>query len=135
MTNMNQIYKCSICGNVTEVLHTGVGELVCCGKPMKLLTANTEDAAQEKHVPVVEELPANVCQGKDGVIIQVGEVEHPMTEEHFIEWIEITTEDGVKRGKKFLKPGDAPKVEFYTRMKVVEVRAYCNLHGLWKTSL
>ena len=132
MTQQNQIYKCEVCGNIVEVLHTGAGELVCCGQPMKLMSENTQDAAIEKHVPVIEEVPANVCQGKDGVIVKVGEITHPMDKEHYIEWIEIITQDG-KRGKKFLKPGDKPQVEFHTRKKVVGARAYCNLHGLWKS--
>ena len=132
MTQLYQIYKCEVCGNVVEILHTGVGELVCCNQPMKLLEENTEDAATEKHVPVIQELPANVCQGKDGVIIKIGEVDHSMNDDHYIEWIEIITEDG-KRGKRFLKPGESPQVEFYTRKKVVGARAYCNLHGLWKS--
>jgi superoxide reductase len=131
MTNKNQVFKCLICGNITEVLHESGGELICCGQPMQLMAENTVDAAHEKHIPVVEEMPANMCQGKDGVIIKVGAVEHPMTEEHYIEWIEIVTDDG-KRGKKFLKPGDKPQVEFYTRKAVVAARAYCNLHGLWE---
>ena len=83
-------------------------------------------------MPIIEELPANVCRGKDGLKITVGEVAHPMDEDHYIEWIEIITSDG-KRGKKFLKPGDKPEVEFYTRMEITGARAYCNLHGLWKS--
>jgi len=101
---------------------------------MKLMKGKTQDKGQEKHVPVIEELPANVCQGKDGVIIKVGETEHPMDDDHYIEWIEIITADG-KRGKKLLKPGGKSEVEFYTRKKVVGIRAYCNIHGLWKSSV
>lgn len=131
MIAKNQIYKCNICGNVVEVLTVGGGELVCCGQPMKLLAEKTKDEGREKHVPVVEALPAKVCQGKDGFRIKVGEIPHPMEEKHFIEWIEIQTKDG-KIGKKFLKPGDKPEAEFYTRMEISEVRIYCNIHGLWK---
>jgi len=131
MTKLLQIYKCSVCGNIVEVVHASTGELVCCGKPMVLQEENTTDAAVEKHVPVVEVLPPNVCQGVDGVKVKIGEEEHPMTEEHYIEWIEIQVEDG-RTGKKYLKPGDKPEVIFQTRKKVIEVRAYCNLHGLWK---
>lgn len=131
MTQKNQIYKCEICGNVVEVLHTGVGELVCCGQPMKLLNEKTKEEGQEKHLPVIEELPAKTCREKDGVNIKIGETEHLMVEDHYIEWIEIITEDG-KRGKRFLEPGEKAEVEFYTRMKVVGARAYCNVHGLWK---
>ena len=131
MTELNQVYKCPICGNIVEVLHTGAGELVCCGQPMVLQQENTVDASHEKHVPVIEVLPANVCQGQDGVKIKVGEDAHPMDEDHYTEWIEIFLEDG-RRGKVFLNPGDKPEVEFHTRGKVMGARAYCNLHGLWK---
>ena len=132
MTKLNQIYKCNICGNIVEVLHTGAGELVCCGEKMLLQEENTiDDGAGEKHLPIIEELSAKVCQGKDGVKIKVGETEHPMDKDHYIEWIEIITDDG-KRGKKFLQPGEKPEVEFYTRIKIIGARAYCNIHGLWE---
>jgi len=132
MTKQNQIYKCEICGNVVEVLHEGVGELVCCGRPMNLFEEKTRDVGEEKHLPIIKELPPNVCQGKDGVKINVGSVEHPMDEDHYIEWIEIITSDG-KRGKKTLKPGEKPEVEFYTRKDIVGARAYCNIHGIWRS--
>ncbi len=131
MTEIKQIYKCNICGNIVEVLHAGVGEIVCCNQPMELLYAKVKDEGTEKHLPVIEELPANICQNKDGVKIKVGETIHPMEEQHYIEWIEINTFEA-KSGKKFLKPGDKPMVDFYTRMKVAKVRAYCNVHGLWE---
>ncbi len=130
MTQLKQVYKCEVCGNVVEVLHVGNGQLVCCGQPMTLFQEKNQDEGLEKHVPVIEELPANVCQGKDGVVVKVGEVAHPMEEKHYIEWIEITTADG-KTGKKFLRPGDEPKAEFYTRKEVISARIYCNIHGLW----
>ena len=144
MTKLNEVYKCEVCGNITEVLHTGAGELVCCGQHMVLSVAKTKDEGQkkpavakvmeDKHLPVLKELPADVCQGKDGAIVTVGEVEHPMEEAHYIEWIEIIAEDG-KRGKKFLQPGDKPQAEFYTRKKITGARAYCNVHGLWEVSV
>lgn len=120
---LNQIYKCSVCGNIIEVVHVGGGELVCCGKPMNLLTENTTDAATEKHVPVVEMTP-------DAVHVTVGEVEHPMEEKHYIEFIEVLTDGKVYR--KFLHPGERPKATFEISATQVEVREYCNLHGLWK---
>ncbi len=131
MTRLNQIYKCKSCGNIVEVLYTGEGQLVCCGKPMQMMQEKEKEEGQEKHLPVIKELPANVCQGKDGVRIKVGETKHPMKENHYIEWIEIIMADG-KRGRKFLKPGVRPEVEFYTRKQVIGARAYCNVHGLWK---
>ena len=88
MTELKQIYKCNICGNIVEVLHAGVGELVCCGQPMELLKEKTADVGLEKHVPVVERL-----DGKTEV--KVGSVPHPMEEKHYIEWIEIIADGKV----------------------------------------
>ena len=126
MTKLKQVYKCEICGNIVEVLHTGVGELVCCNQPMKLIDENTVDAAQEKHVPVIE-------KNGDKVVIRVGSVDHPMDENHFIEWIEIHV--GNKIGRKNLKPGELPVAEFCTVLsdEPIIVRAYCNVHGLWSS--
>ncbi|MGB2631608.1 MAG: desulfoferrodoxin [Minisyncoccales bacterium] len=134
MAQFKEIYKCAVCGNIVEVLHAGAGELVCCGQPMQLQVAKTSDQGTEKHLPVLAELPANVCSGKDGVKIKIGAAEHPMTPEHYIEWIEIDTIDG-KSGKKFLKPGDLPESEFQTRMNITGARAYCNVHGLWEMKM
>jgi len=119
MTELNQIYKCDVCGNITEVVHTGVGELVCCGQPMKLMEENTEDAAQEKHVPIIEKTDTSTK-------VKVGEVDHPMDESHFIEWIEVIIDEKVCR--KHLKPGDKPEAEFNIQGDQVTTRAYCNLH-------
>ena len=130
MTKLKEIYKCQVCENVTEVLHGGVGEFVCCEKPMRKQDLKREDKGSEKHVPVIKELPAKVCDGKDGFKVKVGEVDHPMEEDHFIEWIEINTSDG-KSGKQFLNPEDKPEATFHTREEVDSVRAYCNIHGLW----
>ena len=118
MTQKKQIYKCEICGNIVEVLHEGVGTLVCCGQPMKLQTEKTKDEGKEKHIPIIE-----------GVKVKVGSVEHPMTKEHHIEWIEANC-DG-KTCRVFLTSGDKPKAEFQFNVK--KARAYCNLHGLWKS--
>ncbi|MFA5747376.1 MAG: desulfoferrodoxin [Candidatus Paceibacterota bacterium] len=131
MTQFKQVYKCAVCGNIVEVLHTGAGTLVCCGQPMDLMAAKEQDQGGEKHLPVMEDLPPSACSIKDGVKIKVGEVQHPMTPEHYIEWIEIDVADG-KSGKKFLKPGDDPESDFYTRINVLGARAYCNVHGLWE---
>lgn len=119
MTERKQIYKCEVCGNIVEVLHEGAGELVCCGQPMKMQKENTVDAALEKHVPVIE-----------GNKVKIGSVEHPMTTEHHIEWIEASSETG-ETAKAFLKPDSRPKAEF--SFKPVSAREYCNLHGLWKS--
>jgi len=124
MTKQKQVYKCNICGNIVEVLHSGVGQLVCCGQPMELLEEKTKDVGQEKHVPVIEKTEA-------GVRVKVGSIPHPMEEKHYIEWIEVVI-DG-KTYRKFLKPNDKPEVEFETNIKEIEARAYCNIHGLWKS--
>jgi superoxide reductase len=123
MTELNQIYKCEKCGNIIEVLHTGAGELVCCGEPMKLQKENVVDAAVEKHVPVIEKTEKSVK-------VKVGSVLHPMEEAHFIEWIEIIA-DG-KSYRKFLRPGDVPEAEFCIEAENIIAREYCNLHGLWR---
>ena len=111
------------CGNIVEVLHGGDGELVCCGEPMKKMAENTTDAAKEKHVPVIEKIDG-------GYTVTVGSVEHPMTEEHYIEWIELLA-DG-KAYRQFLKPGQPPKATFPVKADTISAREYCNLHGLWK---
>ena len=120
MTKQKEVYKCEICGNIVEVLHEGSGELVCCGKPMVLMQEKKEDPEKgEKHVPIIE-----------GQKIKVGNIEHPMDEEHYIEWIEAEAENG-SNTKVFLKPGDKPEAEF--SFKVTKARAYCNIHGLWRS--
>ncbi|OGF28645.1 desulfoferrodoxin [Candidatus Falkowbacteria bacterium RIFOXYB2_FULL_34_18] len=134
MTKLNQIYKCNVCGNIVNVIHEAAGELVCCGQPMELLKEKTQDEGREKHLPVIEKLPENICKGGDGVKIKIGAVPHPMEEVHYIEWVEIKTGDG-RVGRKFLKPGEPAEVEFHTRIDIVEVRAYCNVHGLWKITI
>jgi len=123
MTELKQIYKCNVCGNIVEVLHTGVGQLVCCGQPMELKEEKTQDEGKEKHVPVIEKT-------ENGVKVKIGSVLHPMEEKHFIEWIEIIA-DG-KSCRKFLKPGDKPEAEFEVKAEKIEAREYCNVHGLWK---
>ena len=124
MTERLQVYKCEICGNIVEVLHTGKGQLVCCGQPMKLLEKNTVDASLEKHVPVIEKTT-------DAIEVKVGSIPHPMEEKHFIEWIEIIAAG--KSCRKFLKPGDEPEAKFVVKTEKIEAREYCNLHGLWKS--
>lgn len=123
MTEVLEVYKCEVCGNIVEMLHAGAGELVCCDQPMELQRENTVDAAREKHVPVVERSDA-------GITVKVGEVAHPMTEEHRIEWIELIA-DG-RANRRFLKPDEAPEATFCVIGEKVTARAYCNLHGLWK---
>ncbi len=123
MTGLLEIYKCEVCGNIVEMIHTGQGQLVCCGQPMKIFKENTVDAAKEKHVPVKEVVDS-------GLKVKVGSVAHPMEDKHFIEWIEIVA-DG-KSYRQFLKPGEAPEA-FFPVSGEFTAREYCNLHGLWKS--
>ncbi|HRU01952.1 MAG TPA: desulfoferrodoxin family protein [Victivallales bacterium] len=107
-----------------EMLSDADCEITCCGEPVVLQKENTVDASKEKHVPVLKE-------GQKGTKVEVGAVPHPMTEEHHIEWIEIINRDYVNR--KYLKPGESPSAEFYVpKSDKLIVRAYCNLHGLWR---
>ncbi|RKX84776.1 MAG: desulfoferrodoxin [Spirochaetes bacterium] len=123
MTKKLQIYKCEICGNIVEVLHSGKGELVCCGQPMKLFEEKTADSSTEKHVPVVK-------KEANGYRVTVGSTLHPMEEKHYIEWIELIADGTAYR--QFLKPGEKPEVFFEVSAKDIKVREYCNIHGLWE---
>ena len=126
MTQLKQIYKCNVCGNIVEVLHDGVGELVCCGQPMELENAKTKDEGTEKHQPVIEK--------QDGkVVVKVGATPHPMEEAHFIEWIALDVDGKTLRQK--LSFADEPKAEFAVigEPKSMKARIYCNVHGLWES--
>lgn len=123
MTTKNEIYKCPVCGNVVEIVVPGGGVLSCCGQPMKLMKENTSDGTKEKHVPVVERV-------EGGYRVTVGSAEHPMLEEHHIQFVELVTDGGVLR--RDLAPGERPVAEFRTDAAKVTAREYCNLHGLWK---
>ena len=118
MTSKNQIWKCNICGNIIEILHEGADALVCCNQPMILQEDKTEEEGNEKHKPIVE-----------GKIVKVGSIPHPMEPEHFIEWIEANNEK--ESAKIFLQPNQAPEAEF--SFTPTSARAYCNVHGLWKS--
>lgn len=155
---MNEIlfYRCEKCGNIIAVVKSGGGTLTCCGQQMTRLRANSTDASREKHLPILVT--------EDGKIkATVGSVSHPMTEEHFIEWIALA--GGNKIEIMNLKPGMAPEAIFayafvedetpgendemvpnceanpcnfvhYDKADMkFAVYAYCNLHGLWKTEL
>lgn len=126
MLKRKSVYRCAICGNITEVLHVGGGTLACCGQPMNYLEETTAETSLEKHVPFIEKTA-------DGYLVKVGEKQdHPMMDAHYIVWIELDTDQGTYR--KFLKPGDKPEAEFKTgpTENVTGAREYCNLHGFWK---
>ena len=121
MDEEREIYKCNICGNIVEVLHVGGGTLVCCGEDMQLMKENADDkASKEKHVPIIK-----------GKVVAVGSIPHPMEDKHYIMWIEAESEEGEVE-RIFLEPCDDPEAEF--DFKVKSARAYCNLHGLWKSA-
>jgi len=123
MTKLRDLYKCNICGNVVEIVHSGAPALVCCGRPMEKMEAKSEDTGNEKHVPVLETVDG-------GIKVTVGSVQHPMEEKHFIQFIEVLTRDQVLRAE--LKPGQKSEASFAVDAAKVEgVREYCNIHGLW----
>lgn len=121
-----QFFKCNHCGNVIIKMVDSKVPIFCCGKKMEELVANTEEASTEKHLPVATKI--DDCRLK----IEVGSVAHPMLPEHHIAFIYIETENG---GMKIdLK--DKPEAIFCTCTdKPIAVYEYCNLHGLWKTTL
>lgn len=117
--------KCEICGNIVAVVHDAGTPIKCCGTKMEEIKPNTVDASGEKHLPQY---------GKVGnvVTVKVGSIEHPMQEEHYIEWISLQTKHGNQR--KVLTPNTKPQVTFLVEEddEIEAVYAYCNLHGLWK---
>ncbi len=122
---MMKFYKCSHCGNIIAFVENKGVPVMCCGQKMEEMIPNTMDAAGEKHVPVYDV--------KDGIVtVKVGAVEHPMLEEHHIQWIALETNQGNQR--KPLLPGQKPEVRFAMTAddEVVAVYGYCNLHGLWR---
>ena len=125
MAEVRGVFICEKCGNIVEVLTGAGGTLACCGTAMVQQKENTVDAAHEKHIPVV------TVEG-NRMTVQVGSTLHPMTAEHSIAWIEVRESNKLKRA--VLKPGDEPKAEFCTKGGEYTVRAYCNLHGLWRNT-
>ena len=118
-----EFYRCPICGNIVYLIEGNGSHLACCGKPMEKLVPGAVDAAKEKHVPDVK-----VEEGK--VVVQVGEVTHPMIKEHYIGWIAAEKENSVVI--KYLKPEDEPKAVFCNKGNDIKrIYAWCNLHGLW----
>lgn len=125
---MKKFFVCKHCGNMIGLLHDAGVPMMCCGEKMVELVPNTTDAAQEKHVPV-----ASVEGNK--VVVNVGSVDHPMLDEHWIQWVYLETDKGGHR--KVLNPGEKPNVVFALTEdeKPLAVYEYCNLHGLWVAKL
>jgi len=126
MTKKLEMYKCEVCGNFVEVVLSGIGELVCCNQPMKLLKANTTDAATEKHVPFF-------IKKDDELEIKIGSVPHPMTDEHYIQFIEVISKDERYVKRKYLYPSEDPgfNLKGYD-IGALTAREFCNIHGLWE---
>lgn len=123
MAEQLDVFKCPQCGMLVEVIVGCDCRLICCGKEMEKLEAKTADAATEKHVPVIEQV-------EGGYKVKVGSVPHPMTDEHYIQWIELQTENQIHA--QCLKPGDAPEAVFKVTGTPTAAREHCNVHGLWK---
>lgn len=115
---------CRRCGNLIEMINDSGITPICCGIDMTELVANTTEAATEKHIPVIEITDHMVK-------VTIGEIPHPMEEEHYIEWIYLKTNQGIKRVN--LHPKEEPTATFALMddEKVDSAYAYCNLHGLW----
>ncbi|MBO5778828.1 MAG: (2Fe-2S)-binding protein [Clostridia bacterium] len=121
-----KFFKCPHCGNIIEKINDAGVPVMCCGQKMERLYPGTTEASAEKHIPVVRVTDNRVW-------VKVGAVDHPMTEEHLIEWVCLLTDKGVYR--KHLTAGKMPTATFLTvNEKPIAVYAYCNLHGLWMAS-
>lgn len=128
MTEKLQLYRCSVCRNLVEVLQTGEGELVCCGQPMELIQAQEKEHSEysDKHVPVFEKTV-------DGYTIRVGTKPHPMIEEHHLDFIQAISKDNKYVKTKFLSLEDAPELNVKCKCDAsIWARALCNIHGLFK---
>jgi superoxide reductase len=123
---MHDIFKCAVCGNVVECeTNTNADNLICCDKIMEHLIPKSNDASYEKHLPVVEK------QG-NGYLIKVGSVLHPMSPEHYIDWIDLITQSN-KVYRQYLNPNNIPEVFFDNILdEHFLVREHCNLHGIWQ---
>lgn len=125
MTKLNEIYKCTVCGNIIEVVEV-YGQLVCCDENMEFLEEKQVGIAPERHIPVIEKEGNNI-------IVKIGELPHPMVEEHHICFIELFVWDKIYR--KFLEVADEPKAVFEVCADIDDLgaREYCNVHGLWNS--
>ncbi len=117
-----QMYRCSVCGTIVEVLDSHGRDLVCCGPLMVRLKEKIADEGDEEHMPIIETSVA-------GITVSVGERPHPMETQHYLKWIEIDFDS--KRYRKSLKPGQEPAATFDVWPRYVLARAYCSVHGLW----
>lgn len=123
MTVKLQIYKCNICGNIVQVLQEGDGNLVCCGKEMELMGIQYDTTELgEKHTPKIE-----IKEGKKFVNV----IGHPMSGEHYIQFIETYTKDKNELHLKFFYPNEVPEMEAELKEDNFNSIEYCNIHNLW----
>ncbi len=126
MTERLELYKCKICGNLVEVVLSGVGELVCCNEPMQHLNGKTnDDSSNEKHVPVF------IDKGNNTSEVRVGAQAHPMENEHYIQFIETISEDKKFVQRMYLYPTEDPVMQIDNNDKIKIAREFCNIHELW----
>ena len=125
MTEKLELYKCKVCGNLIQVLLEGIGELVCCNQPMERLAPKKESGNElaEKHTPIIEEEDSQKY---------VRLKYHPMTEEHYIQFIEVFPKDKSQLHLKFLNPNDKAEFEITNFAEDIDALEYCNIHGLWR---
>lgn len=120
------MYRCEKCGNIILMIKDSGVNPDCCGSPMTLIEPNTADTTSEKHLPIINQKGIRV-------FVQVGIARHPMTEEHYIEWIILQTSKGAYA--RVLDPSKSPEATFTVSPDedVCAAYAYCNVHGLWRT--
>ena len=119
-----RFYRCNVCGKIMIMLNPTDAPTICCGREMVRLEPQTIEAAKEKHIPMVSNIGRMLT-------VKVGSVQHPMEQNHHIEWIAIQTENGLQIA--YLKPGQKPEAEFFLNDEaLLNVWAYCNIHGLWE---
>lgn len=129
MTELNELYRCKVCGNIVEIVGKSYGELVCCGMPMEKTEPAKEENMYEKHMPVL------IQDENDKYVIRVGEAEHPMVENHHIMFIEAVSKDGKYLKRVFLNAGDKPELDPECVCNHLNAREYCNIHGLYEAEL
>ena len=125
MTEKLEFYKCNICENLIQVVLDGAGELVCCGEPMEKLIPhhNDNDVLSEKHVPQFEKR-----EDKNVITLKY----HPMTSEHYIQFIEVYKKDKSRFCLKYLNPNEPAEFDLHCTEEDVGAFEHCNIHGLWE---
>lgn len=121
--------KCDTCGQVIGIIKNKDNQIVCCGKVMsEIVPQETEDFLGEKHIPIF------FIKHKK-LFIQVGSNEHPTSLDHHIEWVAVKT--NVRHQRIPLFPGERARImiPLVCGEEVLEIYAYCNIHGLWKRNV